>query len=34
MSDLMRLALLAEEASEQLAEDLSEQPRAATGTRR
>jgi two-component system response regulator FixJ len=34
MSDLMRLALLVEEASEQLAEDLSEQPRAATGTRR
>jgi two-component system response regulator FixJ len=29
MSDLMRLALLAEEASEQLAEDLSQQPRAA-----
>jgi two-component system response regulator FixJ len=34
MSDLMRLALLAEEASEQLAEDLSEQPRAAAGIRR
>jgi len=34
MSDLMRLALLAEEAGEQLAEDLSEQPRAAASARR
>jgi two-component system response regulator FixJ len=36
MSDLMRLALLAEEAAEQLAEDadLSELPRAAAGARR
>lgn len=34
MSDLMRLALLAEEAGEQLAGDLSEEARAATGARR
>jgi two-component system response regulator FixJ len=34
MSDLMRLALLAEEAGEQLADDLSEQPRATASARR
>jgi two-component system response regulator FixJ len=34
MSDLMRLALLAEEAGEQLAEDLPEQPRAAASGHR
>jgi len=34
MSDLMRLALLAEEAGEQLADDLSERPRATASARR
>jgi two-component system response regulator FixJ len=34
MSDLVRLALLAEEAREQLSEDLPQQPRTATGARR